>query len=211
MRFVFKTSYDADIRLHRHGAQLFWYAVLALFMLCLPLYFVWTDDAYLLGEITAVLIFSIVGMGLMMLTGQTGLASLGHAAFMAVGCYANILLLGAGVPWLIAFPLAGLIAGVIGTIVALPVLRLHGVYLALATLALSILTGDFIVLLEDFTGGVAGIAVPDISIFGLEINKFSTPYYFYYLVLAVVFICIFGYKNILRSPTGRSFAAVRDS
>jgi len=211
MRFVFKTSYDADIRLHKHGAQLFWYSLLAVIMLCVPLYFEWTGDSYLLGEITAVLIFAIVGMGLMMLTGQTGLASLGHAAFMAIGCYANILLLQAGVPWLIAFPLAGLIAGIVGTIIALPVLRLHGVYLALATLAMSILTGDFIVLFEDYTGGVSGIAAPDISIFGYEINKYANPYAFYYVVLAVVVLGIFAYKNILRSPTGRSFAAVRDS
>ena len=105
MRFVFKTSYDADIRWFKHGAQLFWYALLLLFMLLMPLYFVWTDNPYLLGEITAVLIFSIACLGLMLLIGQTGLASLGHAAFMAMGCYANILMLNAGLPWLIAFPL----------------------------------------------------------------------------------------------------------
>ncbi len=211
MRFVFKTSYDADIRWFRHGAQLFWYMLLLGLMLALPLYFMWTGNPYLLGEINRVLIFSIAGMGLMLLTGQTGLASLGHAAFMAMGCYANVLLLNAGLPWLIAFPLAGLLAGLFGTIIISPVMRLHGVYLALATLALSVLTGDIIDLLEPWTGGVSGIAVPDISIFGYVINKYSNPYAFYYIVLAVVIIVIMAYRNLLRSPTGRSFAAIRDS
>ncbi len=211
MRFVFKTDYDADINWFRHRAQMFWYGLLLLIVLVLPLYFVWTGNAYLLGEITAVLIFSVVGMGLMLLVGQTGLASLGHAAFMAMGCYANILMLNAGVPWLIAFPLAGLIAGVVGTIIALPVLRLHGVYLALATLAMSILTGDFIVLGEEWTGGVAGIVVPDISIFGYNVNKYANPFAFYYVVLVIVLVVLAAYRNILRAPSGRAFAAIRDS
>ncbi|MEE9314601.1 MAG: branched-chain amino acid ABC transporter permease [Rhizobiaceae bacterium] len=211
MRFVFKTSYDADIRWFKHGAQMGWYMALLAFVLMVPLYFVWTGNPYLLGEITSMLIFSIAGMGLMLLTGQTGLASLGHAAFMALGCYANILLLERGVPWLIAFPLSGLIAAIVGTIVAMPVLRLHGVYLALATLAMSILTSDFIVMGEKWTGGVNGISVPDISIFGYVVNKYANPYAFYYVALAVVLIVLACYRNLLRGPTGRSFAAVRDS
>lgn len=211
MRFVFKTSYDADIRWFKHGAQLFWYMALLCAMLALPLYFVWSGNPYLLGEFTSVLIFAIAGMGLMVLTGQTGLASLGHATFMAMGCYANVLMLERGVPWVISFPLSGLLAGIFGTIIAFPVLRLHGVYLALATLALSVLTGDFIVLGEAWTGGVSGIAVPDISVFGYEVNKYANPYAFYYVVLVVTLVVLVCYRNLLRSPTGRSFAAIRDS
>jgi len=211
MRFVFKTSYDADIRLFKHGAQAFWYSLLLLVMLATPLYFFLFSDPYLLGEITGVLIFAIAGMGLMLLTGHTGLPSLGHATFMALGCYLNIIYLNAGLPWLIAFPLAGISAGLVGTFIALPVLRLHGVYLALATLAFSILTGDFIVLAEPWTGGIAGAAVPDVNIFGLTINRFANPYLFYYLVLVIALIIILIYRNLLRSPLGRSFTAVRDS
>jgi branched-chain amino acid transport system permease protein len=211
MRFVFKTSYDADIRLFKHGAQAFWYALLLVLVLALPLYFVAIDDAYLLGEVSGMLILAIAGMGLMLLTGHTGLPSLGHAAFMALGCYININLLNAGVPWLIAFPLSGILAGAFGTLVALPVLRLHGVYLALATLALSILTSDFVVMAEPFTGGIAGAAVPDISIFGYSVNRYGNPYGFYYVVLAVALIIIWLYRNLLRTPLGRSFTAIRDS
>ncbi len=211
MRFVFKTSYDADIRLFEHGAQAFWYGLLLLVMLAVPGYFFFLSDPYLLGEITSVMIFAIAGMGLMLLTGHTGLPSLGHATFMALGCYFIIVYMQAGIPWLIAFPLSGVTAGLIGTLIALPVLRLHGVYLALATLAFSILTSDFIVLAEPWTGGISGIAVPDISIFGVTINKYANPYMFYYLVLIITLILILFYRNLLRSPLGRSFTAIRDS
>ena len=207
MRFVFKTSYDADIRWFKHGAQLFWYTLLLVAMLALPL----AISGYAIGEVTTVLIFAIAGMGLMLLTGHTGLPSLGHAFFMAIGCYANVLLLAQGVPWIIAFPLGGLIAGFLGTLIALPVLRLHGVYLALATLALSILIADIIVLAEPVTGGVGGLIVPSINLFGLEIDRFGTPYLFYYVCLVITILVVAAYRNLLRSPLGRSFTAVRDS
>lgn len=211
MRFVFKTSYDADIRLFKHRAQALWYLLLLAVVLAVPLYFAAIGDAYLLGEITGVLILAIAGMGLMLLTGHTGLPSLGHATFMALGCYLNINFLAAGLPWVVAFPLAGIVAGILGTLIALPVLRLHGVYLALATLALSILTGDFVVMAEPWTGGISGAAVPDINIFGMEINKYANPYKFYYLVLFVTIMLVLFYRNLLRTPLGRSFTAVRDS
>ena len=211
MRFVFKTSYDNDILLFKNLAQALWYGLLLLLVMATPLYFVVTGEAYLLGEITGVLILAIAGMGLMLLTGHTGLPSLGHATFMALGCYLNISLLGTGLPWLISFTLSGLLAGALGTMIALPVLRLHGVYLALATLAMSILTSDFIVIAENWTGGIAGLAVPEIKIFGMEINRYSTPFKFYYLVLLIAILVVWFYRNLLRTPTGRSFTAVRDS
>ncbi len=207
MRTVFKTSYDADIRWFRHTPQMLRYLVLLAIMLCLPLFI----SGYAIGEVTTVLIYSIAGMGLMLLTGHTGLPSLGHAFFMALGCYFNLFLLGLGLPWLIAFPLAGIAAGAIGALITFPVLRLHGVYLALATLAMSILIADIIILAEPITGGVGGLIVPSIDIFGWQIDRFGTPYMFYYVCLIVTLLILFGYRNLLRAPLGRSFTAVRDS
>ena len=66
-------------------------------------------------------------------------------------------------------------------------------------------------LAEPWTGGVTGLLAPDISIFGLEINRYVTPEYFYWLALFIVIVIVLGYRNLLRSPLGRSFAAVRDS
>ncbi|WP_136657400.1 branched-chain amino acid ABC transporter permease [Nitratireductor sp. XY-223] len=208
MRIVFKTSYDADIRLFKHNAQAFWYLLLFTVAILLP--FLVND--FLIGEATLVLIWAICGMGLMMLVGQTGQASLGHAAFMAVGAYSNVIYqINFNMPFLLSFPLSGLTAGVAGALVALPTTRLHGIYLAIATLAISVLTEDIIIILEPITGGIAGIFAPDIQIFGYTFNRYGNPVELYWLVLAITFVVVYAYRNILRSPTGRAFAAVRDS
>ncbi|MCV3238301.1 branched-chain amino acid ABC transporter permease [Mesorhizobium sp. ZC-5] len=208
MRTVFKTSYDADINLFRHGAQAAWYLALLALALVLPVLL----DVFLLGEVTNMLIWAIAGMGLMVLVGQSGQASLGHAAFLAIGCYANVLLQERlGLPFIVSFPLAGLIAGFAGVLLAIPTARLHGIYLAIATLAIAILTDDIIVLAEPLTGGVTGLMTPTISMFGLEIDRYVTPDRFYWLVLLVVVLTVLVYRNLLRAPLGRAFAAVRDS
>ena len=208
MRTVFKTSYDADINYFRHGFQAFWYLLLLAIMIIVP----FITDLFILGEMTNLLIWALAGMGLMVLVGHTGQASLGHAAFLAIGCYANTLLQEKlGLPFIVAFPMAGLVAGFSGILLAIPTTKLHGIYLAIATLAISILIEDFIIIAEPLTGGVTGLAAPTINIFGLEIDRYLTPNRFYWLVLAVVVLTVLGYRNLLRSPLGRSFAAVRDS
>ncbi|NKX71256.1 branched-chain amino acid ABC transporter permease [Rhodobacteraceae bacterium R_SAG1] len=207
MRIQFKTSYDHDIRLFPDRHSLIVYGALILLALVLP----FLINEFYIGEVTNVLIWAIAGLGLMLLTGQTGQASLGHAAFLAIGCYTNTILIEQGLPFLLAFPLAGVITGVVGAIIAIPALRLHGIYLAIATIALSILADDIIVLLEPWTGGVSGKFPDVIRVFGMEIERWTMPVRFYYLVLAVAVICTLFYRNILRSPLGRAFAAVRDS
>jgi len=207
MRVLFKTSYNDDIRLFPDRWTLAVYAALLALAFALPLLL----DEFYLGEVTNVLIWAIAGLGLMLLTGQTGQVSLGHAAFLAIGCYTNTILIEAGLPFILAFPLAGMITGVVGAIIAIPALRLHGIYLAIATIALSILADDIIVLLDPWTGGVSGKFPDAITLFGLEIERWTMPVRFYYLVLAVTVICTLFYRNLLRSPLGRAFAAVRDS
>jgi len=207
MRFHFKTGYDQDIDLFPDWWKRGLYLALLAVMLALPL----ALSSFYLGEVTNVLIWAVAGLGLMLLTGQTGQVSLGHSAFMALGCYACILLMEAGLPFLLAFLLAGLITGVVGALVALPVLKLHGVYLAIATLALAILADDIIVLSEHWTGGVNGKTAPPFTIFGLEMNRWVNPEYWYYLALVTAVVVAGLYRNLLRSPLGRSFAAVRDS
>jgi branched-chain amino acid transport system permease protein len=207
MRFQFKTSYDQDIRLFEDGRQALRYGLLLAVAVALP----WLIDDYFLGEATAVLIWAIAGLGLMLLTGQAGQVSLGHSAFMALGCYACVLMMNAGVPFLLAFPLCGVITGIVGALIAIPALKLHGVYLAIATLALAILADDIIVLTAYWSGGVNGLYAPPILIAGVEINRWTVPDLYYWMVLAVTVLVTLAYVNILRAPMGRAFAAVRDS
>jgi branched-chain amino acid transport system permease protein len=207
MRTLFKTSYEADIRLFKHSGERFWYGLLGLILIAAP----YLTSDYHLGEVTNVLIWALAGVGLMVLTGQTGLASLGHSAFLAVGCYANVILQQQGVPFILSFPAAGLVAGLSGVAFALPTLRLHGIYLAIATLALAVMLDDLIVLFEPVTGGVIGLSAPAITIFGYEIDRYANAPGFYYLTLGIVALAVLVYRNMLRSPLGRSFAAIRDS
>lgn len=207
MRFHFKTSYDHDIRLFPDWWTFSLYAALLILMLVLPHLI---GDFYV-GEVTNVLIWAVAGLGLMMLTGQTGQVSLGHSAFMALGCYLTVNMMEAGLPFLLAFVLGGVLTGLIGALIAIPALKLHGVYLAIFTLALAILADDMIVILEPWTGGVNGKFAPEIWIFGIEVNRWASPLSWYYLALCTALGVTFLYRNLLRSPLGRSFAAVRDS
>ncbi len=207
MRFHFKTSYDQDIDLFPDWWDRGLYLALFAVMLILP----WTLSPFYLGEVTNILIWAIAGLGLTLLTGQTGLVSLGHSAFMALGCYATILLMEVGFPFVAALILGAVITGLVGALIAIPALRLHGVYLAIFTLALAILADDIIVILAPWTGGVNGKFAPEITILGYEINRWVNPEGWYFLALATALIVTFMYRNLLRSPFGRAFAAVRDS
>lgn len=207
MRIHFKTKYQQDVRLFEDGWTMGLYGVLILVGIAMPFLL----SEYLLGEMISILIWSIAGMGLMILAGHTGQVSLGHAAFLACGAYMEYWLQSKGVPFIISLPLSGVFAGVVGAIIAIPAIRMSGIYLAIATLALGVIAEDIIILLHDYTGGIEGVFVEPIFLFGLEIERYSTPDLFYWLCLAVTILVTLGYVNILRSSTGRAFVAIRDS
>jgi branched-chain amino acid transport system permease protein len=207
MKPRFKTSYDADIDRfegHWHRAQ---YLILVILAVAAP----WVLGSYYVGELSSVLVWSLAGMGLMLLVGHTGQVSLGHAAFMAIGAFTHLALLLRGWPFLPALLAATFASGISGALLARPILRLSGIYLAIATLALGILVEDLAIIAEPVTGGVRGLVAPPIELFGFTIDRYGTPIAFYYLCLSIVVLVTLAYANLLRSPTGRAFIAVRDS
>ena len=131
MRFIFKTDYAQDIRLAKHGGHVFWYSLLGVFLLLAP----WLLDEYWLAQLTFVLIYSVVGLGLMLLAGFTGLFSIGHAAFLGVGAYTEAVLSGMGWPLPLSLAAAAGLSAAVGAVVGLPALRVKGIYLGIATLA----------------------------------------------------------------------------
>jgi branched-chain amino acid transport system permease protein len=171
----------------------------------------WVISAFYVGELTSVLIWSLAGLGLMLIAGHTGQVSLGHAAFMAIGAFSHLALMLRGWPFVPALIASGVITGLAGALIARPLGRMSGIYLAIATLALSIIIEDVAIVATPITGGIAGLFAPPIEFFGLMIDRYGTPRAFYYLCLTVLIIVTLGYANLLRSPTGRSFLAVRDS
>jgi branched-chain amino acid transport system permease protein len=204
MRFIFKTHYEQDIRLFQHGGQVFWYGLLAVLLLAAPL----VVSPYVLTQLSQVGIYTIVAFGLMLLAGFTGQMSLGHAAFLAVGAYTEAVLAIAGVPFIVSVAISGLFAAVVGVVIGLPALRVKGLYLGIATLAFGTIVEEIIARAEHITGGNAGLMVPPIEMFGL---KFADGPAFYYLCLFVVLCAGLILVNLMRSPTGRAFVAIRDS
>jgi branched-chain amino acid transport system permease protein len=204
VRFIFKTDYDQDIRLFQHGGQFFWYGLLAALLLAAPL----MVSEYVLSQLHFVCIYSIVGLGLMLLVGYTGQISLGHAAFLAVGAYTEALLQSKGVPFVLSIVSAALLSAAVGVIVGLPALRLKGIYLAIATLAFNVIIEEIVTRWESVTGGNQGKHLKAIELAGFKLASEAS---FYYLCLALTALSCLALMNLLRSPTGRAFVAIRDS
>ena len=204
MRILFKTSYLDDIRLFQHEGQVFWYSLLGLAVLAAP----WLLPVFYVGELTQIFILAMAGVGLMLLIGYTGLVSLGHGAFMAIGAYTNAYLITKGIPFLIAFPAAGLAALIAGVIIAMPANRMSGIYLAIATLAFSQIVEQVIIRWESVTRGFQGMPVPPPDLLG---QPLAQGWQLYYLSLALLVLVVLGAINLVRSPTGRALVAIRDS
>jgi branched-chain amino acid transport system permease protein len=204
MRFLFKTSYDQDIALAKHAGQRFWYGALMVALLAAP----WLLAEYWLAQLTFVLIYGIVGLGLMLLSGFTGLFSIGHAAFLGVGAYTEAVLAAHGWPLPLSLLVAALLSAIVGAIVGLPALRVKGIYLGIATLSFGFIVAEALARWESVTGGNAGMSVSGIKLFGLNADS-AEGFYFVCLVCAV--LCTLAVLNLLRSPTGRAFIAIRDS
>ncbi|MBL8371658.1 MAG: branched-chain amino acid ABC transporter permease [Burkholderiaceae bacterium] len=204
MRFIFKTDYNQDIRLAKHGGHVFWYSMLGLFLVAAP----WILGEYMLAQMTFILIYSIVGLGLMLLAGFTGQFSIGHAAFLGVGAYTQAVLTGMGWPFPVAIAVAAGLSAAVGVVVGLPALRVKGIYLGIATLSFGFIVEEVFARWESVTGGNAGKSVGSPDIFGW---KADTGDSFYFLCLVITVLCTLAVVNLLRSSTGRAFVAIRDS
>lgn len=205
MRFVFKTDYDQDIRILKHGGYWWSYGILLAVLVAIP----FLVGSYLQSQIVFVFIYAIVGVALMILTGFTGQASLGHAAFLAIGAYTAAYLQKLGVPFIVYFPLAAILTGVIGAVVGFPALRLHGIYLVIATIAFAFIVEEVLARWETVTNGNEGMRVKTLDLFSLPVPRDGPAFYFLCLLVLVGVIVLA--LNLLRSPTGRAFVAIRDS
>jgi branched-chain amino acid transport system permease protein len=205
MRFLFKTDYEDDIRLFPHPGYLYSYGLLLAVLLIAP----FVLSSYLMSQVVFVCIYATVGVGLLILTGFTGQASLGHAAFLAIGAYTAAYLQQYNVPFAVYFLAAGLLTGAVGALVGFPALRLQGIYLVIATISFAFIVEEILARWESVTHGNEGMRVKALQLLGTTVSRDSPT--FYYLCLAVLVLTIIGSLNLLRSPTGRAFVAIRDS
>ncbi|WP_339951427.1 branched-chain amino acid ABC transporter permease [uncultured Albimonas sp.] len=204
MQILFKTHYDQDIdHLAIRGERLRILGALAL-ALAAPLLI----DSYFVGELSIFLVYILAGLGLMVLIGFSGQVSFGHSAFLGIGAYCHSVLLGQGVPFVLSLPAAALLAGLVGAALGRAASKMHGFYMAIATLAFAIVVETILGEWTGVTGGHMGLEVPPLAVFGVELGE---PWQQYYLILAVVLFCIWGVANLMRAPKGRMMIAVRDS
>jgi branched-chain amino acid transport system permease protein len=157
-----------------------------------------------LNRVTAaqVGLYFIAILGLNILTGYTGQISIGHGAFMAIGGYTTAIMSRDHHTDLIAtLPLVFAICFACGVVVGLPASRLHGVYLALATLALAISVPQIAIKYSSFLGARNGI----------HLSENVGDMWLYGVAWACAAILFVGAWLLLRGRTGRAFRAVRDS
>ncbi len=199
-----KTSYADDTALFDTPTQRAWAGI----GLALLLLFPFVASEYWLYLACLVAIHIISAMGLNLLTGYTGLVSLGQAAFMGVGAYTvAILQTKVGTPFLLNLLAGGLVAMVAGVLVGLPSLRVKGLYLAIATIAAGVIAHFVFAHFSALTGGTAGISVPPAQVLGLELDS---SFKLYWVILPVTLLSLLGAANLLRTRIGRAFIAVRD-
>jgi ABC-type branched-subunit amino acid transport system ATPase component/ABC-type branched-subunit amino acid transport system permease subunit len=159
--------------------------------------------------ITQIYIYGLLALSVDLLLGHAGLYSLCQASFFAVAAYTTaILQVRYGYPTIVAAP-AGLIAGTLLAVLYGSAVRTRGVYFILITIALGYIIWGAVYRWASFTGGDNGITnVPPPSVAGVSIASQTAYYYF---VLAVVILCAFGYRILIRSPFGLSLRGIKGS
>src|SRR5574341_218808 len=188
-----------------HAARIFAWAFTVL-AAAVPLL---TANTYYLFLCILIGIGVLVGTGLNILAGTSGQVSLGHAGLYAIGAYTGaILATRFGLGFWTALPAATLTSAAVGTLLAMPALRVTGPYLAMVTIAFGIIVEHGLIEWDALTRGFGGIA--DIPKPRLGSMPMTLPQY-YYVVGAAVGASLLLARNLARSPWGRAMVAVRES
>lgn len=232
------TSYESEMSLLPTWTKRITLVLFLALLVIIPLQIIpgfrFLGDGDWMRILTEVLIYAVGALGLHILGGLTGQVSLGHAFFMGVGAYTAAVLggevdsavLGYGLPIWVWLPAAGIVAALIGALVAPTAVRVRGIYLAIVTVGL-VFIGEWAWRnLVDVTGGSqSGRRFPALDFrlwkeeqplisfttdgpwFGVELSAEAKTYL---LLLAITLLFVLVTKNIQRTRTGRSFMAIRD-
>ncbi|WJR82042.1 branched-chain amino acid ABC transporter ATP-binding protein/permease [Bradyrhizobium sp. NP1] len=166
------------------------------------------SESYTHFILALVALTAVVGVGLNVLLGLSGQVSLGHVGFYAIGAYVSAILMTKGVSFWLALPLAGILAGLIGALLAMPALRVAGPYLAMITIAFAFIVQHGTIEWKSLTGGQNGLmsfAPP--TLFGRPFAERENA------ILAVLLAAasLYMYRWLAASAWGRAMIAVRDS
>ena len=167
------------------------------------------SDKFVLHILSLIAIAAIVALGLQVLLGFSGQLSIGQAAFYGIGAYTSALLtVKLGAPFAAALLGAG-VAAAVASLLMVPITRLTGAYLAVATLGFSIIVYLLIKNEEWLTGGSYGfISIPRAEFFGYALRD---PRHSYYLCVGVAALVYFAFTRIARTRFGRAINAIREN
>lgn len=160
--------------------------------------------------VVMILLYSMLGMGLNVLTGYTGLVSLGHAGFYGIGAY-TVAILTTKLDWSFwpALLAAGIITAFVGFLLGLPTMRLSGSYLTIVTLGFCEIVQMVLKQWEPVTNGNYGIRnIPKPEFFGITLKLPNGGFYF--IILALVVLTALACLAIIKSKAGRAFLAIKD-
>src|SRR6476620_4059887 len=209
----YKTNYAADVAVFPLREDRIGLAVILLIaFVVLPL----TANEFMLQAVLIpFLVFSLAAIGLNILTGYTGLVSLGTGAFMGVGAYAcyKLTTFFPGLNIIVLALLSGFFSAAVGALFGLPSLRIKGFYLAVATLAAQFfLSWCFIRVPWLYNHNASGaIEVPTRTLFGVPITgATATSQTRYLVVLSIVVVMTWLASNLVHGRIGRMWMAVRD-
>ena len=169
-------------------------------------------EYWLSAIILPVLVLSLAGIGLNLKTGYAGQVSVGAGGFMAVGAYGMFCFAihGNVLNFPLAMLLGGMMAAVAGFLFGLPSSRIKGFYVMVTTLAAQFFIEWLFTKVAWFYnyGSVPTISLPPMTFFGLDINDDPVVRYYYtvFVVLGLTWVA----SNLIRSPVGRNWMAIRD-
>ncbi len=176
------------------------------------------EDHFVLLMVATVIIYVIACLGLNLQFGYSGVLNFAGAAFFGIGCYtAAVLTKNTDVPHLVILVAGGLMAAAVGSVLLLPVLRTHGHYSAVVTIAFGLLFKIFLEV-NDTLGGPQGLRVDGMNVLGWEFNdnieigeNFEASFYVNYVVVGLILLVLaFALvRRIERSWIGLNLDAVR--
>ncbi len=166
---------------------------------------------------TDVAILALFAVSLNLLLGYTGLVSFGHAAYFGIGAYTTgILMKKLAVPFVIAFPAAGVVAALFALVFGFFCVRLTKIYFAMLTLAFAQIVWAICFKWNDVTGGEQGmpeIPYPDLA--WMEklplVNTLRTSDHFYLVTVVLVATCLWLLRRVVGSPFGRILTTIREN
>lgn len=164
-------------------------------------------EGWMANQAALIIIYILAAQGVSILTGYTGLVTVGHGGFLAIGAYTSALLTQAyGISLIEGMIAAGVMAALCGFLLGLVFLRLAGAFMAIGTLGFAFFIGTIVNNVPIFEGRT-GISLPNNHVFGVVIGDFG----FYYVALATLALSTLFIHSLVRSGVGRAFMALRDS